>query len=550
MGSLRQLLTRIQQQLAVLTRSQQLAIVLCAVIVGGSLLWLTQWSTRPTLEPLLDQPMTPEEINTTTEALQAMRAPFEERGDRLYVRPEDRRKLQRQLASQGALPRDTSLGFKNLLEQDSPFQPESINRRNFMIALQNELAAVIAEGPEVASADVFVNEVQQRRPGRGQNMVPTASVAVRTKPGRQLDQVSVQAIANLVSGAVAGMEPHRVSITVDGRPRSLPDPEDAMSYGLLEQTEKNEHHFEEKIRDLLSYIPGVKVAVAVELETTRKRIERREHGDPQPKLTKTVTEESNTGTPAGETGVNPNTGTALTGGGAGQSTTKEDTVEEFFPGEVLSVETQEQVPLTVRGVKASVHIPRSYFASVYRAQNPQANEPTDADLKVLVEIEQQRVRAVVRNAIGATDDAAVQVDWFPDLAPGSPGEFAASPLLAGAGTAEKEGAVAGLTRYAPQAGLVGLALVSLVMMLMLVRKSGRVAGPGGSFDAVRAAEAEEEADLAAPLHQVEPTEGFLVGQEIDESTLRVQNLSDQVSRMVDEDPETAAELIRRWIETE
>ena len=544
MEALRQLLIRIQRQLAVMTRSQQLAIGLCAAIIMGSLLWLTQWSTRPQLEPLLDQPLTLQEMNTVVEALKAKGAEFDERGDRIYVKPEERRRLQRELASDGSLPQDTSLGFENLLKDQSPFLPESINRRNFKIALQNELAAVIAAGPEVASADVFVNEFRQRRIGSQTALRPSASVKVETARGKQLSQPEVQAIANLVCGAVAGLEPHKVNVIVDGRPRDIPGPEDMLGLGLLEETKKNEKHFEEKIYDLLSYIPGVKVAVAVGLETTRKVTEINDYGEPQQKSEKTTETKTSSDNSAGEAGVSPNTGTALASGATGQSSSTEEGETENFPPQLVRRETSEQVPFTRKSVTASINIPRSYFVGVYRAQKPEGNEPTDADLKVLIDIEQKRVQAGVRNLIGATENDAVQVDWFPDLAPGSPGVFREAPFLAGADAGAEEGALARLSDYAPQAGLVGLAVVSLLMMAMMVRKSARAVGsllPEPSRE-------QEEAELTRPLEQVETTEGFLVGQEVDEDTLRISNLSEQVSKMVEDNPDTAAELIRRWVE--
>ena len=206
------------------------------------------------------------------------------------------------------------------------------------------------------------------------------------------------------------------------------------------------------------------------------------------------------------------------------------------------MEESEQIPLTVKGVTASVGIPRSYFVSVYKAQHGDQGEPADVDLKSLIDIEKLRVRATVKNVIGTTDDDAVQVDWFPDLAPGSPGQFVDSPFLAQV-AGQDEGAAAGLLDYGPQMGLVGLALASLMMMVLLVRKSARSTG---KLPLPKSA-TEEEA-LTPPLQSAKATEGFLVGQEVDDNTLRFHNLSDQVSSMVEENPEAAADLIRRWVE--
>ena len=99
-----------------------------------------------------------------------------------------------------------------------------------------------------------------------------------------------------------------------------------------------------------------------------------------------------------------------------------------------------------------------------------------------------------------------------------------------------------LTSYGPQAGLAGLALLSLVMMVRLVRKSARVVD-GLPLKVTADVEPEEP----RPLDSAEATEGYLVGQEVDEDTVRYQNLSQQVSKMVEEDPQGAAELIRQWM---
>ncbi|MFQ5489586.1 MAG: hypothetical protein ACE5GE_02590 [Phycisphaerae bacterium] len=543
MEALRQLLHGLGRQLGMMSRSQQMVVVLCGVIVAGSLLWLTQWSARPRLVPLLDQPMTAEEMSAAVAQLQAMRTDFEEVGDRIFVKPGERRRLQRELLTRGGLPQDTSLGFENLLKDQSPFQPESINRRNFQIALQNELAAVIAEDPTVSRATVFINASSQRKLGARSNLVPTASVDVSTSSGASMGHGQVMGMANLVSGAVAGLSPHNVRVIVNGRPRTIPGPEDDIGFGLLEQKKKNEKHLEDKIRDQLAYIPGVKVAVSVELETTRKRTQLTDYTDPEPKTDTTKTEETNSGSAGSEAGVSPNTGTALTGSAGGASTSKEESSTEFFKRDVTRVETMEQVPMVVKRAMASINIPRSYFVSVFSAQDSEASSPSDDDLKVLIDIEKLRVKAAVKRVLQTDDEDAVQVDWFPDLAPEHPGQFAESPIYAAGGGEEAEGTVATLTGYAPTVGMVGLAVGSLLMMFMLVRKSGR------SIDMLPPElEAPADPDEVQTMDAALLSEGALVGQEVDEQTLRFQNYTEQVAKMVDEDPDTAAELLQRWAE--
>lgn len=544
MEAFRQLLNRIWEQLGTMSRSQQMVVGLCAAIIGGSLLWLTQWSVQPQLVPLLDQPMSVEEMSQAVQQLQAMRADFEEIGDRILVRPQERRRLQRELLTRGGLPQDTSLGFENLLKDQSPFQPESINRRNFMIALQNELAAVIAEDASVARATVFINASSVRKLGARASVVPTASVDVTTAGGTVMGHGQVMGIANLVSGAVAGLSPHNVRVIVNRRSRTIPGPEDEIGFGLLEEKKKNEAYLEGKIRDQLAYIPGVKVAVSVELETTRKHIETRQYAEAEPKSESSKSEETSSGSSASEAGVSPNTGTAIDGSSGGGSSSKEESKSEFFERAVTRVERLEQVPLVVTRAMASINIPRSYFVSVYVAQEPSATSPSDDDLKVLIDIEKLRVKAAVRSVLQATDEDAVQVDWFPDLAPEHPGQFADSPIYALAGGEELgSGTMAQLTGYAPMLGMIGLAVGSLLMMFMLVRKSGR------TIDALPPdIQSPPDPELVQTMDSAVLSEGVLVGQEVDEETLRLGNYTEQVSKMVEDDPDTAAELLQRWAE--
>ncbi len=90
--------------------------------------------------------------------------------------------------------------------------------------------------------------------------------------------------------------------------------------------------------------------------------------------------------------------------------------------------------------------------------------------------------------------------------------------------------------------------MSLVMMMRIVR---------GSAEAMTGSAA---ADLGAPeteqmftagghaVGQAAATSGVLVGRELGEEALKAQELKSEVARMVEEDPQGAADLIRKWIE--
>ena len=45
-----------------------------------------------------------------------------------------------------------------------------------------------------------------------------------------------------------------------------------------------------------------------------------------------------------------------------------------------------------------------------------------------------------------------------------------------------------------------------------------------------------------------PAQSFLTGREVDPETLRYAELGNEVSSMVKQNPESAAQLLRRWVE--
>jgi len=137
----------------------------------------------------------------------------------------------------------------------------------------------------------------------------------------------------------------------------------------------------------------------------------------------------------------------------------------------------------------------------------------------------------------------VSVDWFPDTG------GVAFAQLADAGAGRN---VAGLvSKYWDKAGMGLLAVLGLVMMLMMVRKVGE--GPvlpgeeppvAPRRRGVPVAEVEEE----VPVSEARETEPLLIGKEVDEATLRSQQIVQQVSELIKSDPVSSAGILQRWID--
>lgn len=116
--------------------------------------------------------------------------------------------------------------------------------------------------------------------------------------------------------------------------------------------------------------------------------------------------------------------------------------------------------------------------------------------------------------------------------------------------------------YGGKAGMGALAVVSLFMMLMMVRRVGegpvlpgeeppktRVIRLKGDRGPAAGEEELEPMEVAVPpVGEARQTEQLLVGKEVDERTLRTQQVVDQVSDMVRGDTDAAVSILRRWID--
>ena len=146
----------------------------------------------------------------------------------------------------------------------------------------------------------------------------------------------------------------------------------------------------------------------------------------------------------------------------------------------------------------------------------------------------------------------VQVDVYPDVRWGEEGPaWQSAPetmaMADGGGTESVSEMVRG---YGPQVGLAVLALVSLSMMVRIVRKSSHLITVGPSSPNVEELVGDEEVLKVGtkPVGQAAASESLLVGREVDDEALRYAELSEEVSKLVREDAEGAAAMIRRWTE--
>jgi flagellar biosynthesis/type III secretory pathway M-ring protein FliF/YscJ len=257
------------------------------------------------------------------------------------------------------------------------------------------------------------------------------------------------------------------------------------------------------------------------------------------------TTESNTPGGGGEPGANPNLSTngpvSVAGGaGGGATSTEEETKQTYAVVVPTTTIHTTQSPGAAQPVAASVRVPRSYFVRTYKDTHKDA-EPDDAALTALITEETSHIVQDVKNCTGIKDDAAISVNWYSDAGaalsggPNSPSSPVGSPFTTI------------LMSHVREIGVGMLAMVSLAMVMMMVRKSAPVPIPIPDEVADRQ-KATQRLDADMPVAgEVAEGDKMMDGMELDDEAVKTQQMIEQVSSMVTENPDSAANLVKRWL---
>ena len=290
MDFIKKLWTQTGQHLGELTRSQRIAIALCAVIVGGALIMLVHWSATRSYVPLPLAELSAEELADVESALVSMGVDYKVKANRVLVPPQRRTWVLGRLMESEAVAGKLSIDFARLIEADSPWLSENEKAWRRTVALSGELSKTISSMSGIQSARVFIDNTM-RRGFAGRSVAPSAVVAVVPAGNFQIDKKRVHMLASLVSGAVAGLDITKVRVVDEsaGRSYTAADPADAVAADLLEVRRSEERYYESKIYERLSYIPGVLASVFAEQETSLTQTQ-------QTRLDKPVVSKSSTET--------------------------------------------------------------------------------------------------------------------------------------------------------------------------------------------------------------------------------------------------------------
>ncbi|TVQ54595.1 MAG: hypothetical protein EA377_05230 [Phycisphaerales bacterium] len=553
MQALQNTLEQIWKQVRELSSTAKMLIGSMMVILLLALFLIAQYAGGTSMEPLGLQPgISSDARGKAVEYLRAQNIPYRERGGEIHV-PVDRKYTILARLTDNEVITPNQIDFDTLIEQDSPFLSRAQNERRWLNATMNVLGRTIASMNGIDWARVVIDEPKNQH-GIGRAHLPaSASVTVRARRG--LEQNTVDAIAEMVAGAHAGLEVEHVRVidAVAGRVHRARKADQLNASSNLEVQLTKEQLVREKIAETLAYIPGVNVAVSVTVDTRQIIQQRRDFDEPKLGVTGESSRIVNTTNQTGgrEAGVRPNTGANIRGGGGRTSTLSDERTDAsmipFVGNSDARITDHRSHPLLIN---STIGVPKSYFVRLYQDRlGDEAAQPEPEQLDALVEAETERIRSQIEPLIDtrAVDGAVagtVMVSMIPDFAVASLQGFG-GPMGAG-----ESGAIGGLVSegLVKTVGLLALAIVSLAMMFMLVRKASVREELPTPEDLVGVTPALRDAESEL-VGEAGETPATLDGVEVDEDDLRRQQMLSQINELASQTPAEAAGLVRRWMKS-
>ncbi|MGD0138946.1 MAG: flagellar M-ring protein FliF C-terminal domain-containing protein [Tepidisphaeraceae bacterium] len=539
--------TRIQEQLGGLSATQKMLVVSLLTIMVMTLLWWSHWAAEPEMSALLDQSLSTEDVGLITANLDARDIPHQVVGDKVMVPADRKMEVLAVLGYSNALPKEFDKGFNEIIKQMNWLDPPDKTDQMFLRAKEQTLATMIRCWPGIAEADVVIDPSEDRHIGDN-DVQPVATVTITTGRNNKLaNRQLAESAADVICGAQAGLQRGHVNAIIDGVSFPIKDRSaDGMDSGGdgVEMQQQYEDYYRKKIEDALEDIRGVMVSVTVKVDTSQTTTTIHKVDPKQtvsvPMQTEETTEEQNAQMASQEEpGAMANTSLSLpsSGGGGGGGSTNSTEKNEFKSDYGNQDEVIKQGAGTATVQSASVRVPRSYFIQAYKNENGGKDTEDPAVLKTYIDAQLLKIHNEVKGCAAFPTDDALFVETYSDVVQ--------PELPLGQATAASPMSTA-LGKHGKEIGVGVLAVISLFMILMMARSKGGI--PAAAVpQSLAAAEAPTLSGNETVVGSAAENNEALDGMELDEETVKEQQVLDQVQKMVTSNPDAAASLVKRWL---
>jgi flagellar M-ring protein FliF len=501
--------------------SRFMAGLMAAVAVGVLCYVGTQQVARSETDLMHGAPIAPNQLLLMEVAFgKAKLKDYVVRGSSIFVPRGQESAYMAALSAANALPACLGDPTREYKSGGSPFDiGTNRDQQRQKIAMLEELAQAIRMKPGIESASVQYDV--DPRPGPFKPKVATAIAYVKPIGTNQLDEATVRAIRDMVVRTFAGLRPEDVAVAdTNGRTwQGVIGNDEEDRYNTVKRA--SEQELQTKILKVLSNIPNVTVNVDVSLKRE------------QAAAASTVAQQSQANRSNDDASRKASAGgviNALLSGTSGESQASEEI------GVAVSQPSQSvQAVFTPISARVLVRVPMSYFKSVWQQRNavlPGQPEktPDPAALDQIRFEESASIQRCIVPLLPPAKDAAslaemVTVTPFVELS-------AATPAF----DFRQDGLKWALEYWRAIAAVAFGMLCLLVFRSMVRAKPAEAVEPATPAVAASVAEATpaKAAKVAPPHWRRHPGAS--------ERSVR-----EELSELVEEDPESAANILRKWI---
>jgi flagellar M-ring protein FliF len=209
--------------------------------------------------------LTAEDAGEIVKKLKDAKTPYQitDDGKGILVPSDKVYEMRLSLASEG-LPQGGGVGFE-IFDRKNFGMTEFVQKLNYQRALQGELSRTISQLSGVDQARVHL-VMPEKSLFKDSEKPATASIVLKMKSNRPLNDNEVQGVVHLVASSIEGMDPERVTV-LDSRGKILSkggssDPAARMTASMQDTQHTYEKNMEERIQSLLDRIVGSGKSVA------------------------------------------------------------------------------------------------------------------------------------------------------------------------------------------------------------------------------------------------------------------------------------------------
>ena len=263
MEAIRQMLAQLGATFSNLGLGKKITLVTLILGSVAGFLFLMSWSGKSEFQPLYAQ-LDPEDASAILSRLREQKIEYRiaSNGSSVLIPQEHIYETRMQLASEG-LPRGSGVGFE-IFDNTKLGMTAFAQNVNYQRALQGELARTINQISEIESSRVHI-VLTEKSLFVDKEDPATASVVLKLRTGKWLNQNQINGILHLVSSSVARLSPENVTI-VDSKGKLLAGVKKSSSFGSLssdqlDYQERVEKALENRVRTMLESALGENKAI-------------------------------------------------------------------------------------------------------------------------------------------------------------------------------------------------------------------------------------------------------------------------------------------------